>query len=229
MNDIVLNLVNSPLGDVAIEISLVRILLALVFGYFLGALYRKTHSGISYSSNFTFTILSATLLSAAIIIIVGENVARAFALVGALAIIRFRTVVKDPKDLTFIFAALVTGMAVGVGLLLVALFVFIVFTISAIVVSSGRIFAVDDFEHIIRFSGNSEIDIDRVSSILQKHVDKTQLLGMEILKELNQFTATFEISAISEKEFSKLQKDITSIEDFKMDVSFVTGNSSITY
>jgi len=229
MENIIFDTLNSNLGDISSSAAITRILISLLFGFLLGGVYRYTHTGISYSSNFTFTILTAAFLSAAIIIVVGENVARAFALVGALAIIRFRTVVKDPKDLTFIFSSLVIGMAVGVGLFLVAASIYIVFSVTAIVVKNGKVFAVDDFEHILRFRINGEVDVNKITEALDAYVEKFQLLGFDYSPETNQSVVTYELSALSEDKFNKLQKDIHNNFSEKVNISFVAGNSSISY
>ena len=79
----------------------------------LALTYRYTHKGLSYSQSFTQTILLVALIVSIVMMTIGSNVARAFALVGALSIIRFRTVVKDTRDTAFVFAALAVGMAAG--------------------------------------------------------------------------------------------------------------------
>lgn len=84
-------------------------LLALVFAW----TYKHTHRGLSYSTSFVHTIVIMTVTVGAVMLIIGSNLARAFALVGALSIIRFRTAVKDPRDVAFIFMAMAAGMACG--------------------------------------------------------------------------------------------------------------------
>jgi len=77
--------------------------------------YRKTHRGFSYSQNFTFTLVIMSMITTVIMMVIGNNLAAAFGLLGAFAIIRFRTVVKETRDTGFIFFALAIGMAVGTG------------------------------------------------------------------------------------------------------------------
>ncbi len=100
-------------GDFAIwdvvTVLVLSFLLSMVFGW----TYKHTHRGLSYSTSFVHTVVIMTVTVAVIMLIIGSNLARAFALVGALSIIRFRTAVKDPRDVAFIFMAMATGMAVG--------------------------------------------------------------------------------------------------------------------
>ena len=91
----------------------INIVVGLVIGIMLSVVYRFTHSGLSYSQSFAQTIVFVTMIVALVMMVIGGSLARAFALVGALSIIRFRTVLKDTKDMSFIFSALALGMAAG--------------------------------------------------------------------------------------------------------------------
>ena len=96
-------------------------LLNLVLAYF----YRETHRGLSYSVAFVHTMVIMGVTVSVIMLIIGSNIARAFALVGALSIIRFRNAVKDSRDVAFIFMSMAVGMAAGTGFYVIA----VVFTI----------------------------------------------------------------------------------------------------
>ena len=92
---------------------LVNLLVAAILGLFISVVYKNTHRGLSYSQSFIVTIILVTVIVSMVMMVIGNNIARAFALVGALSIIRFRTVVKDTKDTAFVFMALAAGMAAG--------------------------------------------------------------------------------------------------------------------
>ena len=95
------------------ENVLLSLLLAFVLGQVLAWIYYFTHSGLSYSRNFVQSLVVVTVVIAMVMAVIGDNIIRAFGLMGALAIIRFRNVVKDTRDIIFIFSALVIGMASG--------------------------------------------------------------------------------------------------------------------
>ncbi len=80
----------------------------------MAKLYAVTHGGYSYSKSFLQTIVLVGITVALIMVIIGSDIARAFALVGAMSIVRFRTPLKDSRDLVFVFAAIAVGMACGV-------------------------------------------------------------------------------------------------------------------
>lgn len=111
-----INLFPVSAGDV-----LLNLLVALVCGLILSVIYRVTYKGPSYSVSFVNAIVMLTIISALVILVIGNNLARAFGLVGAMSIIRFRTAVRDTMDMVFIFLSLAIGMACGVGLSVVAL------------------------------------------------------------------------------------------------------------
>ncbi len=89
------------------------LLLAFILGQVLAWVYYLTHSGLSYSRTFVQSLVIITVVVAIIMAVIGNNIVTAFGLMGALAIIRFRNVVKDTRDIVFIFCALVVGMAAG--------------------------------------------------------------------------------------------------------------------
>lgn len=97
-----------------------RLVMALVFGYFVAEIHRRTKKSATLSTSFTVTLVMLSILIAIVTQVVGSNAARAFSLVGALSIIRFRTVVQDTRDTAFVIFAVVIGMAVGASNFLVA-------------------------------------------------------------------------------------------------------------
>lgn len=99
---------------------LIAMTLTTILCWILSLVYRKTHRGNSYSQSYFVSLFLVGITTSVVMLIIGSNIARAFSLVGALSIIRFRTAVKDPKDTSYIFAAVVIGMACGTGFFLPA-------------------------------------------------------------------------------------------------------------
>ena len=96
-------------------VVLVRLLTALLLGWLVALIYRLTRSEAEVAPSFTATLVLLSILIAMVTQAVGDNVARAFSLVGALSIVRFRTVVRDTQDTAFVIFAVAVGMAVGAG------------------------------------------------------------------------------------------------------------------
>lgn len=96
-------------------VVLVRLLGALLLGAVAALVYRFTRSKAEVAPSFTATLVLLSILIAMVTQVIGDNVARAFSLVGALSIVRFRTVVRDTQDTAFVIFAVGVGMAVGAG------------------------------------------------------------------------------------------------------------------
>lgn len=101
--------------------ALANLLVALLCGVIIAFLYRVTYKGVSYSSGYVVSLIMLALITALVIMVIGNNLARAFGLVGAMSIIRFRTAVKDTQDIMFIFFALAIGLACGSGSFAIAI------------------------------------------------------------------------------------------------------------
>ena len=104
----------SPSYSIAtLESTVLSLAMAFILGQALAWAYCWTHSGLSYSRSFAQSLILIAMVVALVMIVIGNNIITAFGLLGALAIIRFRNVLKDTRDTVFIFSALVIGMAVG--------------------------------------------------------------------------------------------------------------------
>lgn len=123
------------------QIGNYELLLALgtsaVLALVIAKLYMFTHGGYSYSKSFLQTIVLVSVTIALIMVIIGSDIARAFALVGAMSIVRFRTPVKDSRDLVYVFAAIAVGMAAGTQFYVFAA----IFTAAVVILMLGFHFA----------------------------------------------------------------------------------------
>jgi uncharacterized membrane protein YhiD involved in acid resistance len=100
---------------------IVSLAIGLLCSLIISVVYRWTYRGPGYSNSFVISIIALSLITSLVIMVIGNNLARAFGLVGALSIIRFRTAVKDTIDIVYIFFGLAIGMAAGVGYFKIAL------------------------------------------------------------------------------------------------------------
>lgn len=89
------------------------LLFAIAVGFIIYFIYKKTYNGVAYSRNFALSLILMTLMTAVIIFTITANPVLSLGMVGALSIIRFRTVVKDPVDLMYLFWAITMGIIIG--------------------------------------------------------------------------------------------------------------------
>ena len=98
------------------------IVLAFCIGLFIFFVYKKTFAGVMYSSSFGVTLVALTMITSITILAVTSNVVLSLGMVGALSIVRFRTAIKEPLDIAFLFWAIAAGIVLAAGLIPLAVF-----------------------------------------------------------------------------------------------------------
>ena len=100
----------------------VALVLAFCIGVFIFFIYKKTYQGVMYSSSFGVTLIALTMITALVILAVTSNVVLSLGMVGALSIVRFRTAIKDPLDIAYLFWSLAVGIVLAAGMIPLAVF-----------------------------------------------------------------------------------------------------------
>ena len=107
--------------DTVSAVSILDILLTLVFsfgiGLFIFYIYKKTYQGVMYSSSFGVTLIALTMITSQVILAVTSNVVLSLGMVGALSIVRFRTAIKEPLDIAFLFWSIAVGIILAAGMI----------------------------------------------------------------------------------------------------------------
>ena len=93
------------------------LVLAFVLGLFIFFVYKKTYQGVMYSSSFGVTLIALTMITTLVILAVTSNVVLSLGMVGALSIVRFRTAIKEPLDIAFLFWSIAAGIVLAAGLI----------------------------------------------------------------------------------------------------------------
>lgn len=111
-----MNLWTDPLVGLHTPLSMIvaSLLMSFVLGQVISWIYILTHRGMTWSRNLIHSMVLLSVMVTMVMLVVGDSVARAFGLIGALSIVRFRTVVRDVRDTTYIFMSVGVGIAVGV-------------------------------------------------------------------------------------------------------------------
>lgn len=173
------------LSTITTEQIVIRLLIAAAYGAGVAVIYRFSHGRHDPDSRtLVATLVLLSILIAMVSMVIGDNVARAFSLVGALSIVRFRTVVEDTRDTAFVIFSVIVGMAAGAGLLLVPLLAMPVVGGVAIGLSRSDRPAnrrVRDSTLIIRLA--LERDAEDLTSILQKHLSDYRLIAVETARQ----------------------------------------------
>ena len=109
------NMDSVPLLDMA-----VALVLSFLLGLFIFAIYKQCYAGVMYSPSFGVTLVALSLITTLLILTVVSNIVLSLGMVGALSIVRFRTAVKEPMDIAFLFWAIAVGIVLAAGLLVLA-------------------------------------------------------------------------------------------------------------
>lgn len=110
------------MASVSILDMVIALALALGIGIFIFFVYKHTYQGVMYSSSFGTTLIAMTMITTFMILAVVSNVVLSLGMVGALSIVRFRTAIKDPMDIVFLFWSIAVGIVLAAGMIPLAVF-----------------------------------------------------------------------------------------------------------
>ena len=224
-----LNLLKSTTVYSPTEI-VVNLLLSFFFGLIISLVYKKTHKGLSYSQSFMITNVFVSVIVCMVIMIIGNNLARAFALVGALSIIRFRTVVKDTKDTAYIFWSLASGMATGTGSYFLAVAGNIILSLIAFTLFKTNYGSIIKSEFILQFRIQTEDKkiSDSYNAILSKFTKTQTLLSSESSDDNNSIKVSIDIVMKEDLNQNDLLKEISSLRGIS-EVVIIAAKTDIDY
>jgi uncharacterized membrane protein YhiD involved in acid resistance len=175
--------------SVSILDMVIALALAFVLGLFIMQVYKKTFKGVMYSESFGVSLLMLTLITTLIILAITSNVVLSLGMVGALSIVRFRSAVKEPLDIGFLFWSISAGIVIGAGLIALAVFGSIFIGVIMILFVNKK---TRDNPYILVINcedDNSEKSaIDLVAKKVSKHVVKSKTVspssGIELTVEI---------------------------------------------
>ncbi len=121
-NDIFRSSFLENVSAVSVLDMVVALVLAFGVGLFIYLIYKKTYAGVMYSSTFGVTLVALTMITTLVILAVTSNVVLSLGMVGALSIVRFRTAIKEPLDIAFLFWSIVAGIVLAAGMIPLAVF-----------------------------------------------------------------------------------------------------------
>ena len=116
-NDIFKSSFLESVKEFSVVDTLVGLLFALIIGLFIFLIYKKTFSGVMYSTGFALSLIGLSLVTTLVIMAVTSNVVLSLGMVGALSIVRFRAAIKEPMEIVFLFWAIAAGIVIGAGMI----------------------------------------------------------------------------------------------------------------
>ena len=208
-----------PLPLLTFGANATRLLCAFILGVFIVNIYQLTHTRIPQKS-FTDTLIILCMLISIVMVIIGNSIALAFSLVGALSIIRFRAAIQDPRDIGFVFYALAVGMAVGAGNPSIAILATFLIGIIILGIYNWHQHFGNDNEFSLEFCFPPGQDPETVyRPIFDRHLVYERLLEKRV-KKSQVVELTFRVKLVNPSEwlvfFNKLSI-IENVTDVKMD------------
>lgn len=169
--------------------SLIGLLVAFAVGLFIYFVYKKTFSGVIYSHTFNISLIVMSMATALIIMGISSNVLLSLGMVGALSIVRFRTPIKDPMDIVYIFWAIVAGILCGAGFMLLAIMGSIAIGL-VLLIFINRITIENPYLVVVRYNENAiEKSLDHVIS---ENAKKHSLKSKSVMPG-NNYEITYEV------------------------------------
>ena len=162
--------------------------LAFVLGLFIFFVYKKTYSGVMYSDSFGVSLIAMAMITSLVIIAVTSNVVLSLGMVDALSIVRFRTAIKEPMDIAFLFWSIAVGIVLGAGLIPLAVIGSVIIGIVIVVFSTRRL---GDTPYILVVSCEGDESEGVATELIRKEAKKYLLksksvnkLGIELTYEV---------------------------------------------
>ncbi|MFA4833298.1 MAG: DUF4956 domain-containing protein [Patescibacteria group bacterium] len=212
------------LGAIVIDL-----ILAFVLSFIVAVVYKNTHKGLSYSQSFTFTLILIGLLVSVVIMVIGNSLAVAFGAFGTFSLIRFRTAIKDTRDVAFILLVVTIGLSVGtrnylIAFLTTAFVLAVVYGLNKINFGSIR-----KFDFILNFSAHTgTFSNDRMRDVFKEYLKYDNLLNVTSREGGKFFDYSFNIRFVTNSDMEKFLSKVNSLEGVE-DVDLISAKNDIEY
>lgn len=202
-----------------VENIVFNLITTTVLALFIYFIYRKSFSGVIYSQSFNVTLVMVCIITATVMMTIGSNMALSLGLVGSLSIIRFRTAIKEPRDIAFLFWAIAIGLAAGTGEYLIAITGSLI--IALLLLIFNRVIY-NDYSYLLVLKG-SEIESDSVINILKEYKIPHKFRLKTTRSTFQEVTYEITLKSISTDRLIKSLYNIDNIEE----VHIVSYNGEI--
>ncbi|MGA1791851.1 MAG: DUF4956 domain-containing protein [bacterium] len=163
---------------------ILTLMIAFVVGLFIFYIYRKTFKGVLYTRNFNVGLVMTALVTALIIMPISSNVILSLGMVGALSIVRFRTAIKDPIDIVFMFWAIAVGLACGAGFYMVAIVGSPMIGLFVFLLSRAHFGSADPYLLVIHHNNGTEAELQKVLPAHRLQSRTVNTNGVELMIEV---------------------------------------------
>ena len=208
---------------------ILNIALTFVLAFAIAWVYKKTHKGLSYSQSFVFTLVLMSVIVTVVMMVIGESVAKAFGLLGAFSIIRFRTAVKDTRDIGFIFFSLAVGMAVGTNNYQIAILGTILVLLIIFFLDKINFGSIMKHEYLLSFIvSNEKNTTNSFDSLFKKYFKNSLLLNINSKHDGKASEMTYHIGFVDENKKEEFVKELSNVSGVEK-VHLITAKEDVEY
>jgi uncharacterized membrane protein YhiD involved in acid resistance len=203
----------------------------LICGVIIALVYRFIYKGPSYSVTYVNSLVLLSLITSLVIMVIGNNLARAFGLVGAMSIIRFRTAVRDVQDIVFIFFALAVGMAAGVGLHGIAVAGTLAISLVITVLVTFNFGKPGNTEYVLQLIYDPSESTDKIiSDILKKFCRRVKMVNMKNQTENGKLDALYQFTFRRKYKNTDMVRELNNFSELiKFSLYFDHDEPNITF
>ena len=167
--------------SVSILDMVIALILAFCLGLFIFLVYKKTFSGVMYSSNFGVTLIALTMITTLVILAVTSNVVLSLGMVGALSIVRFRTAIKEPLDIAFLFWSIAVGIVLAAGMIPLAVFGSVVIGVVLLVFVNKKSYS---HPYILVLQCENHASEQQAKKFVEQYVNRSVVKSKSVQKSL---------------------------------------------
>jgi uncharacterized membrane protein YhiD involved in acid resistance len=219
------------LSQLSVNTDLTNLAVSLACGIIIALVYRYIYKGPSYSATYVNSLVLLSLITTLVIMVIGNNLARAFGLVGAMSIIRFRTAVRDVQDIVYIFFSLAVGMASGVGLHAIAIAGTLVICLVSVVLVTFNFGAPGKAEYVLQliYKPSNETE-NRISEIMSRYCRGIRLSNLKSQGDGGDIEAFYQFSLKRRYKSTELVDEFTSLSDqVRFNLYFDQDEANVTF
>lgn len=195
-------------SSVSVYQVVLAMLVALVLGMFMYVMYKKTYSGVVYSKSFNQTLVLLSVIVTMVMTIIGGNLALSLGMVGSLSIIRFRTAIKEPKDMAYLFWAIAIGLSCGAEMYVVAVVGSIVIAVMLFIFKRD---IYDGNTYLVVVRGN-KLDSDAIEKLIGANTRKWKVRMQNATGEHEEITYEADLKKNNVSDLAKSLRAIDGTE-----------------
>ena len=215
--------------QLTLSVILLNLASALVLSFVSALVYRHTHKGLSYSQSFTVSLILISFFIAAIVMVIGNSLALAFAAFGAVSLIRFRTAIKDTRDIAFVLLAVAIGFSSGTGSYVIGITTTAFGLLIVYILARTNFGSIRKYDYVLSLTTNTDAFVsDKLRDVFAEYLKFDNLLNLVARENGKILDQSFNVRFINSREIEKFAKALGQLPGVS-DVDIISAKNDIEY